>query len=242
MRFLRPLAFLLPEAGPKIALIILNQPIDVPLLNNIWCKSTFTAVTDGGVNRLHKSFGDKKDEFLPNIITGDFDSATSATLEYYKNKNVDIVATPDQNETDFTKCLRIVTERMDKNTTQQIVAVGAFGGRIDHTLANMNTLFTALSMTKVPVMLLSESSLGLLLDKGDHTLRCDTGLEGEWCGLIPLGQPADHVTTTGLKYNLTDDRMSFGELISTSNTLADTTVTVTTDQPLLWVMEYKEVK
>ncbi|XP_059173979.1 thiamin pyrophosphokinase 1-like [Physella acuta] len=241
MHVFRPLTCLLPGAGPKIALIILNRPIDVPLLTHLWKKSAFTAVTDGGVNRLHKSFCDQKDEYLPNVITGDFDSASPAVLEYYKNKNVDIISTPDQDETDFTKCLRVVTERVDQKTIEMVVAIGAFGGRMDHTLANINTLYTAFSLAQVPLLLLSDSSLALLLDKGEHTLHCDTGLEGDWCGLVPIGQPALNVTTTGLKYNLTNDKMSFGELISTSNTLADSIVTVTTDQPLLWLMGYKDL-
>ncbi|CAG5125073.1 unnamed protein product [Candidula unifasciata] len=237
MSVLRPLSCLLPE-GPKIALIILNRPVDVPLLKKLWKKSLFTAVTDGAVNQLEFSLGDQKEKYIPNIITGDFDSAEPALLDYYKNKAVNIIPTPDQDETDFTKCVRLVYDHIDQTATDHIVAIGAFGGRMDHCLANINTLYTALTLSKAPLYLFSDNSMACLLDKGEHTLHCDTGLEGDWVGLVPVGQPANHVTTTGLKYNLTNHRMAFGELISTSNSLADKTVKVTTDHPLLWIMGY----
>lgn len=48
----------------------------------------FTAVTDGAVNQLQCSLGDEKDKYIPNIITGDFDSAEPAVLDYYKKKVV----------------------------------------------------------------------------------------------------------------------------------------------------------
>ncbi|KAK3785049.1 hypothetical protein RRG08_038001 [Elysia crispata] len=239
MTILRPLAFLLPESGTKIALIILNRPLDIALTTKLWTKSMLTAATDGAVNQLCKIFSDNKDDFLPDIISGDFDSADPGILEYYKNKNVEIVPTPDQDETDFTKCLRIVCQRLDPVKVFSIVALGGFGGRLDHSLANISSLYTAKEMSSLPVMLVSSSSVACLLEKGKHTLYCDTGLEGDWCGLIPIGCPADHVTTTGLKYNLTDQRMAFGELISTSNSIVDAKVTVDTDQPLLWTVGYK---
>jgi len=49
-------------------------------------EGVFTAVTDGAVNRLVKNYGDRKDEFIPTIVTGDFDSASPDNLDYYRNK------------------------------------------------------------------------------------------------------------------------------------------------------------
>ena len=79
-----------------------------------------------------------------------------------------------------------------------------------------------------------------VLPKGLTEIKTDTGLEGDWCGLIPLGHPVT-VSTTGLKWNLHDDIMELGGLISTSNELtACGKVTVSADFPILWVIGIKD--
>jgi Thiamine pyrophosphokinase len=42
------------------------------------------------------------------MITGDMDSIKENVLSYFKRKGSKIVETPDQNETDFSKTLRLL--------------------------------------------------------------------------------------------------------------------------------------
>lgn len=239
MNVLRPLACLLPNAAKTSVLVVLNRPLEKRLLQQTWSCSVFKAVTDGGVDRLYTCCDGEHDKYLPDIITGDFDSATKKVLDFYKEQSVTILSTPDQDETDFTKCLKIAIEKTQSMHVEQFLVIGSMGGRLDHQFANIATLFTAASLTTTPVYLLSDGNLVCLLPQGKTMIHADTGLEGECCGLIPVGSRCDHVTTLGLKWNLDNQALAFGELVSTSNTYSSQLVSVETDQPLLWTMGYR---
>jgi thiamine pyrophosphokinase len=243
---LKPLQPLVDGSDSNIVLIQLNSPLEHNgskfLFKTLWNKAMLKAVVDGGVNHLFDCFGNQPDcdTYLPDIISGDFDSAKPELLEFYKSKGTEIIHTPDQNYTDFTKCLNIVVERLKTNEIKVdcIVVHVNFNGRLDHIFSLFNTLYSAVSLTDLPVFLLSGSGLGCLLNRGKYKIAVDTGLEGETCGLIPIGCGCDHVTTSGLKWNLKDQRLKFGELVSSSNGYDGAShVTIETDTPLLWTME-----
>nr|XP_053629077.1 uncharacterized protein LOC128686259 [Cherax quadricarinatus] len=122
------------------------------------------------------------------------------------------------------------------------VIAGLRTERFDHVIANIATLYKVEMLISVPVVIVCGGSIYWLLAAGDHSIQVAEDIifnpQCSWCGLVPVGQPST-VTTTGLKWNLNNQVLAFGHVVSTSNTfdpICYGVVTVTTSQPLLWTM------
>ncbi|TNN12665.1 thiamine pyrophosphokinase 1 [Schistosoma japonicum] len=223
------------------AVIYLNHPTFLPdaLFKRLWKNAYPIAFVDGLANHVYKNINYRNDYF-PHFLTGDFDSIHPEVLEFYRSRSVSVVETPDQDETDFTKCVRVIVNSIRKNNTEVSVLVAAqmSGGRFDHEIGVIKTMYETKKFTSIPLFLVSECSVTFLLDEGEHTIHANTGYEAHSVGLIPVGQPCQ-VTTTGLKWNLDNSILSFDDIVSTSNRLSSEIVNVKCNQRLLFTMEYK---
>ncbi|CAH8524712.1 unnamed protein product [Schistosoma bovis] len=225
----------------KKAVIYLNHPTSLPetLFKRLWKNAYPVAFVDGFANHIYRNIN-YRTNYFPHFLTGDFDSIQPEVLEFYRSANVAVIETPDQEETDFTKCVRVIINSTKQNNAELdvLVAVQMSGGRFDHEMGLIKTLYETKKLTNIPLLLVSECSVTFLLDEGEHTIHASTGYEAQHVGLIPVGQPCQ-VTTTGLQWNLDNGTLSFDDIVSTSNRLLDEIVYIKCNRPLLFTMEYK---
>jgi len=77
------------------------------------------------------------------------------------------------------------------------------------------------------------------------TGRTKSYIEGPTCGLLPVGNKVDEITTTGLKWNLSGDALEMGLFISSSNRMCENNseriVTVRASQAILFSWCYELV-
>nr|VZI06140.1 unnamed protein product [Spirometra erinaceieuropaei] len=107
--------------------------------------------------------------------------AGGSTIHHVTEPTVQVIHTPDQDATDFTKCLEIVSRAVNSMNTSDpvqkidyIVALYGSGGRTDHELGILKTLFIARDLTELPVLLVTESSISWLLLKAVNTSSITT--------------------------------------------------------------------
>ena len=74
---------------------------------------------------------------------------------------------------------------------------GALGGRLDHTLSNLNALY---AHPELPLVLIGDGNIVRLLRKGTTRITPDK-CEGKYCGVVPL-QGAAQVTSRGLQWDM----------------------------------------
>lgn len=222
------------------ALVILNRPItssNEQKFIKLWRSSNLKFAVDGGTNQLFNwaSQQFKIKSFLPNFICGDLDSVDPEKLDFYSKHGSVSVRLSHQDYNDFTKTLKFAVEciskcnrfdlidsispgSIDTLPNQEINKIYCFcenGGRMDHVLGNLNTLYDE-CLNDLETYVADSESLTFLLKKGLNIIFFDRSLVNRHCGLIAIGAPTK-VTTLGFKWDLDRKTLRFGNFISTSN-------------------------
>ncbi|KAL1517164.1 hypothetical protein ABEB36_000963 [Hypothenemus hampei] len=228
----------------------INLNVDHRHLLNLWAHAKLRVTVDGGTRRwlnwLQAHQCEDSLVFAPDLITGDFDSLSSEVLEYFQKRNSKIVKTPSQEETDFTKALREIQKHCDEECIQvdAVFVLGDTSGRFDQIIANINSLYKALNFMKNTIIYqIANNSITFLLEPGSHTISIPKHLREhqEWCALLPLGAPCT-ATSTGLKWNLDKTLLSFGGMVSSSNTYnGDPFVTIDSEGFITWSMGIESI-
>ena len=120
-------------------------------------------------------------------LVGDFDCIDNRILEYYeeKGKHLEYVSNWEQN--DFDKALEFCVE----NNWKQLFCFGAFGGRMDQTLAAMHLATKYCNMhPDLEVVLLGKENIMFHLKKNlQYRIKINPDILNSYgCGLITFGR------------------------------------------------------
>ncbi len=167
---------------------------------------------DGAAQRL------KAYDILPDCIVGDMDSIDEDTLNHFDSKGSEIIRySGDKDETDT----QLALERAFEMNPDEIRILGALGGRIDHTLANISLLVMCVQKG-IDAKIVDEECELFVIDRSCVI----NGEEGETVSLTPLSSDVRGITLDGFKYPLSDAVMETGRPYGVSNKLLGTQGTI----------------
>lgn len=103
---------------------------------------------------------------------------------------------------------------------ESIVIVGAFGGdRLEHSVANLLLLTLPELAAKDVALVDGPSTVRVIGGPGPGRLNISGGV-GDYVSLLALSERVDGVTTSGLRYPLTDETLLQGPTRGLSNELS----------------------
>lgn len=155
-----------------------------------------------------------------NAVVGDLDSLAPELIEDLAARDVELVRYPvTKNQTD----LELAIEFALQQGAEEVLLVGAVGGRLDQTLANL--LILAQRTWPVQLTIIEGNQLAQLLRPG-QTLVLQAH-PGDTVSALPLSDTVTGITYTGMSYPLTDAILHLGSTRGISNEVATTPATVT---------------
>lgn len=181
---------------------------------------------DGGLRHLQQM------NQTPALLIGDLDSVTPEEVEQASAEGVFVQQFPrEKDETDLELALNHVLQAGYKN----IRIAGALGGRLDHTLGNINLLLDE-RFASCDIRL-EDGHQEVFIIRGHAMIE---GIAGDIVSLIPAGGDAEGVTTVGLKYPLLSETLRLDRTRGISNVMLDETAEVHLQNGLLICIHSRE--
>ncbi|MBM7855544.1 thiamine pyrophosphokinase [Desulfohalotomaculum tongense] len=194
---------------------------DYQALKKLIPDKSYIICADGGT-RHARAMG-----LIPNLIIGDMDSVQLELLNYYQGKGTVICYYPtEKDEVDTELAIREAV----KAGSKEILLLGATGGRLDHTLANVHLLVAAAKLGVRGTIIDEQHRISLVTPQLPGEIKGETG---DLVSLIPLTSEVTGVFSTGLKWELVDRSFNIGHPFGISNELTGSTAAITVREGIL---------
>ena len=181
----------------------------------------YIIAADGGYEALTRQ------GITPNCVMGDFDS-----LGYTPVHDNICVHPAEKDDTDT----RLAVEYGYSLGYRKFLIFGGIGGRLDHTLANMQTLL-GLTRMGAEAYLIGEGKIIGVTENGSYTF---SGTESGYLSLFPADGRVSGVYLTGLKYTLNNGELFSDRALAVSNEFIGQKATVRVDRGAVYMVWYQE--
>ena len=215
------------ENGSLVAWVLASAPVDDPELATRGLRRPDVVIAADGGSSLAARLG-----LVPALIVGDMDSSNAAIVTDFEAQGVEVRRYDHhiKSETDTELAVFAALEWLP----YEIVLLGAVGGRLDHTLANIFLLANArLAGTRVRIV-----------DDNEQVFVAHPGIwtdvhrnVGDTVSLLPVGGSANGVTLEGFEYPLQDEPLPQGYARGVSNRLTKSLGRIWLDEGMLLVVQ-----
>ncbi|MEG2673099.1 MAG: thiamine diphosphokinase [Ruthenibacterium sp.] len=190
----------------KRCVIFAAMPVD-ETLSAYYADADIILAADAGYLSVQKL------GLTPTLLLGDYDSAPVPQSDV---PVLQLPAEKDDTDTYF------AAKKAVEFGAEEVTILGGLGGRLDHTLANLQTILF-LQEQGISAVLADEHTEIRVLLSGEHVLSAH---ENSYVSLIPVGTSATGITLVHFKYPLTDATLTNTWPVGVSNEFAGETATV----------------
>lgn len=184
----------------------------------------YRIAADGGARHM-EALG-----LSPDVIVGDLDSIDDVLLARLREEGAVVERHPAAKDaTD----LELAIARAVKDGAKEVLLIGALGGRLDQTLANL--LILARQDESVPLAVAEGDQLARVL-RGPQLLTL-TGPIGGYVSAVALSEEATGITYRGLEYPLENATLRLGSTRGVSNMLASSPAQISVETGILLVIQ-----
>lgn len=162
---------------------------------------------------------------IPHVVIGDFDSLDLSIQKQLADKRVKLIKYPkEKDKTD----MELALDYTAKKNFKEVYIFGAFGSRLDHSLANL--LMALQKKYQILNIFFIYNNQKIFLIKNKIVIK---GNKGDLLSLIPLLGNCLINKSTGLKYNFYNETLFLGESRGISNVFIKNKVLIKIKKGLL---------
>lgn len=171
----------------------------------------------------------------PDVAIGDFDSVTEESKRRIKKETKYFEEHPNEkDETDLELAIRAAL----REEPLHILLFGVTGGRMDHTLANVQILYP-LVKKGIQATVIDKQNQVSLVEAGKHKLK--TNLAYPYVSFLPVTFDVTGITLEGFYYPLHEADLPYGSTLCISNQLIEDVGTFSFRSGILLVIRSKDL-